>query len=230
MYMKKFVFIVVLLTCPMYIFGRDINGSENVVTREFDVSAFQKIVLEGRIYRVFISQSEQTSVVVKADDDLIDFVEISVSEGELKADIKANNHKDPEVFLYISMPELTEIRSELASRITFETPMNIDGNMKIHAKGATSLYGGTISASHIFIELHGASQGNMSLNVESADIEVSGTGNIKFTGRAEVQNVSALGVSKVNLFSLKGKKNRIEHSTPKSRVLYLGFADEKINH
>ena len=240
--MKKFVFILVLLANIAYLTAQDssqvyhgmtenvINGSGIMTFKEFEVATFQKIVLEGRIYRVFISQSEQTSVVVKTDNDLINFVEISVSNGELKADIKANNYKDPEVYLYITMPELTEIRSGLASHITFETPMNIEGNMSIYGKGATSLYGRTISASHMFIELHGASQGNLSLDVQSVDIEVLGTGNIKLTGWAENQNVRALGVSKVNLFSLKGKKNRIEHSTPQSRVSYLGFANEKINH
>ena len=62
---------------------KEIEGSRNIETREFDISNINKVEV-GAEGTLIIEQGDVEELVIETDDNLFEYVEVSVSDGILK--------------------------------------------------------------------------------------------------------------------------------------------------
>ena len=68
------VLIAASLACAVPFDASTVKGSGNVVTKERDVSGFDKVVVSG-LGRVIVTQGDEESLTVETDDNLMQYIE-----------------------------------------------------------------------------------------------------------------------------------------------------------
>lgn len=138
-----------------------LKGNGNVVTETIKISDFDEIKV-NRGMNVYISQGKKTKVVVKADENLLDAIEVHVEGNTLK--VTANRN----------------IRNATSKKVFVTTP-NIS---KIKLTAGSNVYSETVIKSKK-LELSSSAGSNMKLEIETGSIEASTSAgsNIKLEGK-----------------------------------------------
>jgi hypothetical protein len=200
--MKKLLFIsAVVLLCVGTAFAQKnrVNGSGKVVRLERTVPTFNKIEANNA-FKVFVKQGNPQSLVIEIDNNVMEYVETTVSGGKLHIGFKSMNQINNvnTMAAHITMPNLTGIEAHGASNITLETSFNVGGNMKIDLAGAAKLLGKEFAVSGALdVEMRGASQMELTLSALSAKIDLGGAAKLsceKLTVRGTV-NIELSGAS-----------------------------------
>lgn len=164
-------------------FGGCIDGSGNMKRETREVSDFSGINVSGSM-DVYLTQGSTQSLVVEADDNLLDLIKTDVKGKELYIGSKKcfNSRKDLKVF--ITIPTLTSL--------------TISGSSD--AKGSDVFKCGDLS-------LRVSGSGSITLNLEAKDIEmsISGSGEISLKGTAEDMNIRISGSGDLNARDLESK-------------------------
>jgi serine/threonine-protein kinase len=176
-----------------------ISGSGNVVTQEEAITGFEKLdVSHG--FNVDISQGDTFSVIIRADDNLIEHVRVVKEGSTLKIGLKpGRNYRLEDVTLEadITMPEL--IVADLA--------------------GGSHL-GGDIETGDVTLNLSGGSHVTLSGSAGDITVDASGGSHAKLAGLAVVDaNVEATGGSHATVNS-SGRLDAVARGG--SHVTYLG--------
>ena len=155
--------IVIVVASAIILLGNwlppsEIVGSGNLVTQTKDFSDFSSLAISSG-FEAQISQSNSYDISITADDNVLDYIQISKTGSTLNVGVQMGiSYQSVTLQIEIKMPELSSLEFS----------------------GATI---GTIkdfSSSELFIiELSGASNLEMqNINVEDIDIEVSGASNL----------------------------------------------------
>ncbi len=173
---------------------RVIRGSGDLVARDMDLTGFTRLEI-SHAFRVYLTQSDTYRVVVTADDNVWDDLQIVKSGDTLRIGLEPgfNTVQNATLEAEVSMPTLAGARISGASRLTGDIDT---GDVSFEVSGASRLIldgnGGDLR-----IEASGASQVDLSGFVaEDADVEASGasTVTVYVTGRL---NADASGASRV---------------------------------
>jgi len=153
-----------------------VRGSGNIVTEERDVSGFDGVHLSG-IGDLIISQGDEESLVIEADDNVIPLIEAFVSGGELTIQFKRGYSFVPNTSMkfYLTVKELEKISLSGAGRIIAESLDTDDLEFEISGAGDIDFDG--ISAEEVEVYLSGAGDISLSGEVDRQDINLSGVGN-----------------------------------------------------
>ena len=109
--MFKYKILVLFLSVAMLVgcksLGNIITGSGNVVTQEEAISGFDKVEV-SHTFNVDISQGKTFSVVVRIDDNLLQYLQVVKQGSTLKIGLKtARISRDSTLEAEVTMPELT---------------------------------------------------------------------------------------------------------------------------
>ena len=163
--------------------GVKVIGSGNLVTETHDYSGFTGIKAENGI-EVELIRGDDISVVVTADDNVIEYIEVSKSGDTLRIKPKANTQfRSATLTARITMPEL----------------------YKLEMSGGSNAEISGFSSSHdLEVRLSGGSHisrfitpGNITAG--KADFDLSGGSHVNLTGSADSLNVKCSGGSHINL-------------------------------
>ncbi|MGB0175833.1 MAG: head GIN domain-containing protein [Owenweeksia sp.] len=187
--MKKiiafFALAVLISSCEM-----GVSGNGKVKTEKRNVEKFNRIEVSGS-FDVHIRQGETAGITIKADENLMELIETSVHNDELKIKSKKSIRRAKELALYITVRELE----------------------KIEASGAcTIVTDGELRSAKLEIESSGACEANMDLRCDELKVNISGAGDLTFRGVAESFEVESSGACEISAFDLKTLRTRIDIS------------------
>lgn len=168
-----------------------VKGSGEIRTEERDVSNFKKVNLSG-VGSLIITQGEQESLVIEADDNIIPLIEAEVIGDKLNIGFKRGYNFIPASTLkfYLTAKELDEIK----------------------LSGAGNIYCNEFSTGELEFEISGAGDIDFKINAESIVIISSGAGDITLEGSTGTQKITLSGAGKYNGAGLESKKCEISVS------------------
>jgi len=169
------ILITLLIIASCNVIGE--MGSGNVIRQERKVSSFNGIEVSGA-FDVMLIQGTTSSLVVEADDNLMDLIRTEVRGSTLVIDNKRPIAHSKSLKLFITFTELKSV--------------DLSGAVDIESQGKLTLPELAISGS-------GASDGKLDLDVQRLSIDCSGGSKLKLTGSAKDVNVEASGA--VDLFA-----------------------------
>lgn len=179
-----------LISClPTILIGQNIKGNKNVVSEERQVESFSGIEVGGA-FNVIITQGENQSVIIKTDENLMEYIFTEVKNSTLKLSSKGLRNPT-QLDVVITNPHFTMLEvsgaAELRSENTISEPV-----MTINASGA----------SHI----------ELALNVENLSTEASGASFVKLSGSAALHKANASGAAEIKASKLQTKTSIAEAS------------------
>ena len=174
-------------------------GSGNLVTEEMDFSDFT-IVEVGSAFEVEITQSDSYSVSITADDNLLDYIQVSKTGDTLTIGLKSGySYQSLTLRAKITMPELYELELSGATRGSVEG-FSSSHRFILGLSGASSLDMFDMSAGDIEIDLSGASRVTGDITASGdAPFTLSGASTIELEGTANDLLIGASGASNLEL-------------------------------
>jgi len=161
-----------------------LEGSGNMVTMEESFSDFDSVKV-SHAFRVDITRGERFGVVVRVDDNLVQYLDVA-RRGQtlvigLKPDLRSSL-RGVAMEAQACMPDLTGLDLSGASKVTIGG-FRSDRDLDVELSGDSSLKG----------------------DIEAADIrlDISGTDRVTVSGSADDLRVDASGASKVDLSALE---------------------------
>ena len=187
---------IVLVSCEVN--ANQVERSGNVLEEIREVGEFSQIKAESFL-DVYITQGDVFGVTVKADEELIGDITTEVNGEELVIGFSKNSWsiRNQVAKVYVSVPELSRVRSAGSSDVYFETDftgndfiLSASGSSDIHAKDMAmrvdDLKISTSGSSDIVIK---------DLEAAAIDASTSGSSDIEIGGEAQMLEVDASGSS-----------------------------------
>src|SRR3972149_9381305 len=168
-----------------------VRGSGDVVTEERDVSDFHKVHLSG-VGNLIITQGEEESLTIEADDNIIPLISADVSGERLTISFKRGYNFIP------------------SSKIKFHlTVVDLD---EISLSGAGDIDCGGFSTERLEFEVSGAGDIDFDANAERIEVTLSGAGDITLSGEVDSQEIEINGAGKYNGEELESRECEIRVS------------------
>jgi len=187
--MKKKLFIYSLLLtgvatvlsgCSFNINPQGVRGSGEIVSRDFEVEDYTAINISG-VYEVVWQQSETASATIEMYENLFEYLEVSVQGNTLHIDSDRainvrNNDTVPRIYLYSPSIEM----------VNFYGALNAENWDTVHAENFS-------------MNVSGAANAELSLEVEVLDVDLSGAGNLDLTGNVDTANLVVSGAGNIEV-------------------------------
>ncbi len=178
------------------------KGKGGVTTRNVDISDFDKIEISGRA-KVFLEQSQTTSVSYKIDSNLVDLIKFEVSGSKLEIYESKCISKTTAYEIYISTPNLYFL--------------GLSESVALAGKNI-------IMSEKIYIKTSGVSSVDLKMNIDKIEIDARDKSSLKVSGRALDMDIDAEDASKLDASSLQTKKVYVDIS--QSAVCELNVSDK----
>ncbi|RYZ96563.1 MAG: DUF2807 domain-containing protein [Sphingobacteriaceae bacterium] len=211
-------------------------------TQSRQVAGFNSIASAGS-FNVHVKIDGTESLKITGDEEVINDIETTVSDGKLKIGSKNKNSwtklfNNKRVDIYITAKSLSGLSSSGSGNIKLDG--NLTGNAEIWASGSGSITA-AVNANELQIALSGSGNvtssistkeltasvsgsGGMSLsgNVTNANIKVSGSGNLRAKDlKADVVSASVSGSGNINITA---EKTISAQTSGSGRITYSGNA------
>jgi Putative auto-transporter adhesin, head GIN domain len=169
-----------------------IEGSGNVITKDFTVKSFDELIASG-VFNLQLSQGDKESVKIEADDNLMDLFIVENEGSTLKISMKkhSNFNSKKQMKVYITFKSLKS--------------MNL------------SMVGGTSSDEKLKfadLKLKNQSVGSVSLNMtlQTLNLENESVGSVKLEGSADNAVVKNNSVGSINAGNFVVQKMEIDNT------------------
>ncbi len=115
------------------------SGSGTLVKQTRNVEAFRGVSVGGG-FDVEIRKGSPAKVEIEADDNLIDDIEVTVSNGQLKISVVDGvSFNDADMKVFITADELTKISSSASAKIVALDVLESDENISLKASSGSSI-------------------------------------------------------------------------------------------
>ncbi|MBN1338841.1 MAG: DUF2807 domain-containing protein [Bacteroidales bacterium] len=152
-----------------------VKGDGNVVKEERKVSGFDQIKVGGA-FKVFLTQGDVISVVVEADENLMNLIETEVSMGKLKISTKDNINNPTALNIYITFKDLTAMDISGACELKGRNRFTL-GNLDLGCSGASDI-DLAMEAGDVTFDFSGASSVDLEGSANRVDLDISGASNL----------------------------------------------------
>ncbi|MBI9073325.1 MAG: DUF2807 domain-containing protein [Melioribacteraceae bacterium] len=187
------------------------NGSMDEISKDLD--AFEGIDIDGS-YNVKVYVGKSPSIIVKAEDNLIEFIETKIVNDILKISNTRQLSPTEDIELIITTNELAFLESSGANNISvnkittkqFKLNFNGAGSIKLvgrakdfvaNISGAGSLDAKELKSQHVDISISGAASADV-FALKSLDAVVSGVAAIDYYGNPEEIHKSVSGLATIS--------------------------------
>ncbi|MCD4751459.1 MAG: DUF2807 domain-containing protein [Anaerolineaceae bacterium] len=191
-------------------------GSGNVIQKEVELSNDVREVEINSIGIVHFIQGENAELVIEAEDNYIDRIEVQIIDNRLVISIENKWFESwvptKTIHYYLTLPELTDL--QLNGAVGFEMDELVAGNLHMECNGTSSLELGELVADNITVDIAGAAKLNadnfesntLTINIDgvsnvdikdlqaqSLTIDISGGGAIDLAGSVSRQEIDIDG-------------------------------------
>lgn len=197
-----------------------INGNGKVVEETRKVEIFNEIKV-SRGMNVYISQGEQTKVLVKADENLLDIIETDVEGDALIISAKQNIRKASSKKVYVTVPKITKIQTSSGSNVFSETVID-SKNLELSSSSGSNI---TLELKTNNTDASSSSGANMKLkgSVHQFSGKASSGSNLK-ANELISENCEAKVSSGANIW-IAVHKNLNAHASSGGNIFYSGKAN-----
>jgi len=152
-----------------------IQGSGEVITESRDVSGFDSVSLTG-IGRVIITQGDDESLTIEADDNLMKYITSEVRDGTLELGYTDNVRFDPipSIVFRVNVNDLNALDSVGAG--SFEMDKLNTEQLEISATGTGDITIDELTATDLVVAADGIGSIKLTGTVETQEIKLIGTG------------------------------------------------------
>lgn len=205
-------------------FGNGVKGNGDIITenRSTHDEFTQVSAQEGLM--VYVTQADEYSIKVEADENVIDLIGTDIKEGRLKIHARKNIGRATKK-VYVSMPTITTLKSSSGAHLSSENEINskeliVDGSSGAHIR---------LNVDTDEIEIDASSGANLTVRgtADETDIDVSSGGNIN-AKNLETDFCEADASSGGNL-SIHVNKNLNAEASSGGNISYSGNAKVKHN-
>lgn len=213
--MKKYTLLTALIfasifglqSCLYYVHDTlMISGTGPIVTEVFEADEFTGVVAQT-VIDIDIVQGDEQEIVVEGHQNMIDFIELYISGGNLYVDLKPGSYNNFKLKVYLTMPTLESARVESTGDISIGAFKDLE-NLEVTVRST----GDVISTGWLLIKnnlnLKTQSTGKVSLMIDVDDIyaEVNGTGSVNLEGDCINQTVELGSTGNYNAYDLESEK------------------------
>ena len=167
-----------------------ITGSGNVVTQEEAITGFDKVDI-SQSFKVDISQGDNFSVVIRVDDNLIEYLEVVKQGSTLKIGLEPNRS-------YTILNATMEAEVTMPELVGLDLSGSSDANVSEFE-----------STNSLVVDLSGNSGMRGDIQAGDTRFDVSGNSSIAICGSGGDLTVEALGSSKVDLADFPGSDGTV---------------------
>lgn len=194
------VYALALISC-----NKDmIRASGNVITQEMNVAAFGKVDVSHGI-KLYVELTDEVSgrLTVKADDNIMGYLEIYVSDGELNIGVEEGVvfRGSPTIKVYANTLYLTEVEASGGAQVRCENAVT-SNNLDIELGGGSQFYG-TLVVEELDIELGGGSKAEISCACNRLDMELHGGSRAEVSGTCTDVQLVLHGGSRVTDYAFE---------------------------
>lgn len=193
----KRIFLGIVIAITLNSCMNTIDGNGNVVNEKRTVSSFSKIDISGG-FEVLLNQGNSEKVELEVDENLIELIETKV---------KGNT-------LYISSEEPIGNAESLKIYITVVDVEDIDASGAIELKNK-----GTYKSDNLEIDISGAADIDLNLEVENLVMDMSGASETTLTGAADNLEIEISGAGDLDAKKMKTKTTEIDISGAGSAIV-----------
>lgn len=170
---------------------KTVYGNNKVVTKERNAENFTGVRVSTGI-DVYLKQGNNEAISVEADENLHEYILTEVRDGVLHVYTEVNIRKAERKRVYVTMKEVTSVRTSSAGDVIGETPIKCDK-----------------------LKLSASSAGNIKLDVNAKEIEadISSSGDITLTGEADMLKADLSSAGDLNAYDLKVREADISASS-----------------
>lgn len=192
--MKKVLFLTLglFLTVATVFSQKKVNGNGNVTKENVRISEFTELHITGA-FEIALTQSDQSSLVIEADENLIQYIEVKNSgdrlEIGLEDDLSLNDIES--LKLYINVKDLREI--------------NVSGAVNLFTEN-------TLTFNHLMLDISGAGKLEMDVKGSNLDCDFSGAASIDLTGSVRNVDFSISGVGKLDSSDMNAENFDLDFS------------------
>ena len=210
-------------------------GSGNVIQKEVELSNEVHEVEINSIGIMHFTQGEAAELVIEAEDNYIDRIEVLVIDDRLVINIENKWFESwvptEPIHYYLTLPELTEV--ELNGAVSLEMDELEAGNLRMECNGTSSRELGELIADNITVDIAGAARLNaehfesntLTINIDGISkvnvedllaqnltIDISGGGVINLAGSVSHQDIAIDGAGSYQAGDLRSDTAIIENS------------------
>lgn len=153
-----------------------IDGNGNVVKQTLSVDEFSSISVSGH-YTLYLSQGEEASVVLEADENLHNIIDISVESGKLIVTSKESIGDAKALNVIVTNPDFDALEMSGAVEIVGETLIK-SKRLKLEGSGASDI-DLEIDTEELKIDISGAANVILSGTSQRAEFDLSGAADIQ---------------------------------------------------
>ncbi len=176
------ILLLFLTACVDGQFYRSVRGNGKVVKEERTVSSFDGISVSTSI-DVFLSQGNSESLIVEADENLMEYLVTEVKNGILGIYFDNVSIRDATVKrVYVTMKEVKSLKTSSAGDILGQTP---------------------VRCSDIILESSSAGNIRLELYADNVKVNISSSGDITLTGEAETMKANLSSAGDLNALDFK---------------------------
>jgi Putative auto-transporter adhesin, head GIN domain len=183
-----FVFVLAASTAGMA--QRTIKGNGIIKKEERKVSGFKAIQIGGA-FEVSLKQGSSEFCYVEADENLLEYIETRVVGGILKISTSKSIKNPKALNIYIGVKDLDLL--DLSGACEFKSE-------------------GRIKTEDLELEISGASEVNLSIDVNALELDLSGASEVELVGSAKAMKADCSGASELEAFGLEVTNADIEAS------------------
>ncbi len=168
-----------------------VRGSGDIETEERNVSGFSEIEFTG-MGNLIITQGEEESLLVEADDNILPLIETDVSGNELTIRFRRGYSFVPvkNINFYLCVVDLNKISMSGAGRVDCEG----------------------LDTDRFEFDISGVGDIDFNINANEISTKSTGAGDLTLSGKVDSQSVNISGVGKYNAKELESKGCKIEVS------------------
>lgn len=175
-----------------------IDGNGEVTEEQRVVADFNKIDISGA-YEVLINQSDEERLELEVDENLLEFIETEVKNNTLYISSKQPIGNATSLKLYITVIDVEDI--------------DISGAIKLKNKG-------TYQTENLEVEVSGAGDVDLDVNVENLIMDMSGASETTLSGSANNFDIEISGAGELQAKKLKTRNTTIDISGAGSAVVH----------
>jgi hypothetical protein len=164
------------LACGLPFGIRTVRGSGNVVTQERQVSGFDSVALSG-VGQVIITQGDQETLTIETDENLMPYIESEVRDGRLELRIADNTIPIPSQSIIYRLSVVDLVGPDSSGAGSFEIGELDTDRLQVSLSGAGNIGVDSLNATDLVVAMSGAGNVELTGQVETQEIDLSGLGN-----------------------------------------------------
>jgi hypothetical protein len=180
------IFVLLFALAPMVTscsFSEIVRGSHQIVTRTVEIKDYDEIELNMSADVIYRQYSEMTPYLeIHTDDNIVDALDIRVSDGKLILEVKDNVSIQPsKLTIYTTSRELEKVKIAGSGDILLQGEVNAK-EFKLGIAGSGDFSSDSLYCEKMKVEIGGSGKVNLSGAANEAVVKVAGSGDVNAYG------------------------------------------------